>query len=280
MMGPRRVDQAALFYQFSLERHVPATHLLRSIDRFVDLSDVRSHLAPFYSSTGRPSIDPELLVHVLNARVNRYGWTFEQALGVVPRPGYEAGVAGVVYLIEHAADEKKYVGVTMGAVEERWDQHIQKAMDGARHHHAGLHNAIKQYGAENFRVSVIATAKNHSELQSLEIEFIQRLSTRAPAGFNLNAGGSGTRTAGKAIIVQGRRYESYMDACRALQIPWQVARGRISLGWSPEQVFGLQERERKKTSTQTSRNRRKTVSQPQPSGDSLRHQHQAVRRVT
>jgi transposase len=58
MMGPRQVDQAALFYEFSLERHVPATHLLRSIDRFVDLSDVRSHLAPFYSSTGRPSIDP------------------------------------------------------------------------------------------------------------------------------------------------------------------------------------------------------------------------------
>src|SRR5436189_4662502 len=65
MMGPRQVDQAALFYEFALERHVPATQLLRSIDRFVDLSDVRSHLAPFYSSTGRPSIDPELLVRML-----------------------------------------------------------------------------------------------------------------------------------------------------------------------------------------------------------------------
>ena len=65
MMGPRQVNQAALFYEFSLERHVPATHLLRSIDRFVDLSDIRSHLAPFYSSTGRPSIDPELLVRML-----------------------------------------------------------------------------------------------------------------------------------------------------------------------------------------------------------------------
>jgi transposase len=65
MMGPRQVDQAALFYEFSLEQHVPATHMLRSIDRFVDLSDVRNHLAPFYSSTGRPSIDPELLVRML-----------------------------------------------------------------------------------------------------------------------------------------------------------------------------------------------------------------------
>ena len=36
MMGERQVKQEALFYEFSLERHVPADHLLRSIDRFVD----------------------------------------------------------------------------------------------------------------------------------------------------------------------------------------------------------------------------------------------------
>ena len=65
MIGQRQVDQAALFSEFSLERHVPATHLLRSIDRFVDLSEVRRYLAPFYSCTGRPSIDPELLVRML-----------------------------------------------------------------------------------------------------------------------------------------------------------------------------------------------------------------------
>jgi transposase len=65
MMGQRQIDQAALFYEFSLERHVPVTHLLRSIDRFVDLSDIRRHLEPFYSCTGRPSIDPELLVRML-----------------------------------------------------------------------------------------------------------------------------------------------------------------------------------------------------------------------
>ena len=45
--------------------HVPANHLLRSIDRFVDLSDIRRHLAPFYSTTGRPSIDPELMIRML-----------------------------------------------------------------------------------------------------------------------------------------------------------------------------------------------------------------------
>jgi transposase len=65
MMGPRQEAQAALFYEFCLEDHVPVDHLLRSIDRFVDLSDIRAHLAPFYSSTGRPSVDPELMIRML-----------------------------------------------------------------------------------------------------------------------------------------------------------------------------------------------------------------------
>lgn len=65
MMGERRVDQSALFYAFSLERHVPADHLLRSIDRFVELDGLRAHLAPFYSAIGRPSVDPELLIRML-----------------------------------------------------------------------------------------------------------------------------------------------------------------------------------------------------------------------
>ena len=65
MMGDRQVKQEALFYEFSLEVHVPADHLLRSIDRFVDLSGLRAQLAPHYSSTGRPSIDPELLIRML-----------------------------------------------------------------------------------------------------------------------------------------------------------------------------------------------------------------------
>ena len=65
MMGPRQEAQRALFYEFSIEDHVPKDHLLRSIDRFVDLSDLRKHLAPFYSSTGRPSVDPELMIRML-----------------------------------------------------------------------------------------------------------------------------------------------------------------------------------------------------------------------
>jgi transposase len=69
MMGHRQVEQAASFYEFSLEKHIPADHLLRSIDRFVDLEQVRQDLAPFYSSIGRPSIDPRIISNQSNLPV-------------------------------------------------------------------------------------------------------------------------------------------------------------------------------------------------------------------
>src|ERR1700677_2573136 len=65
MMGSRQIEQGVLFYNFSLDAHVPADHLLRSIDPFVELSELRRELAPFYSSVGRPSIDRELMIPML-----------------------------------------------------------------------------------------------------------------------------------------------------------------------------------------------------------------------
>jgi transposase len=65
MMGQQGVVQDKLFYAFNLDRHIPTNHLLRGIDRFLDLSELRQHLSPFYSQTGRPSVDPELLIRML-----------------------------------------------------------------------------------------------------------------------------------------------------------------------------------------------------------------------
>src|SRR5262252_379421 len=65
MMGDRLVMQDKLFYEFYLDEFVPSNHMLRAIDRFVDLSDLRRRLGPFYSSIGRPSIDPELMIRML-----------------------------------------------------------------------------------------------------------------------------------------------------------------------------------------------------------------------
>jgi transposase len=65
MMGRQSGGHKRLFYSFNLDDHVPSDHLLRGIDRFLDLGDLHRHLAPFYSHTGRPSVDPELMVRML-----------------------------------------------------------------------------------------------------------------------------------------------------------------------------------------------------------------------
>ena len=65
MMGQLPAAQNALFYEFSLERHIPSDHLLRKIDQFLDFDSIRQHLTPYYSHTSRPSIDPELMIRML-----------------------------------------------------------------------------------------------------------------------------------------------------------------------------------------------------------------------
>jgi len=65
MMGRRKSEQGQLFYAFDLEAIVPDDHQVRRIASVLDLSWVRAELAPHYSHTGRPSIDPELMLRML-----------------------------------------------------------------------------------------------------------------------------------------------------------------------------------------------------------------------
>jgi pimeloyl-ACP methyl ester carboxylesterase len=88
MMGHRQVEQAALFYEFSLERHVPQDHLLRSIDRFVELGDLRRELTAFYSTMGGPVV---LVGH-------SYGGS------VITEAGNHPNVAALVYIAAFALD--------------------------------------------------------------------------------------------------------------------------------------------------------------------------------
>ncbi|MEP4770330.1 MAG: hypothetical protein ABJY83_20695, partial [Roseibium sp.] len=64
MMGPRQEEQTALFYDFSSEAHVPGEHVLQPTDGVINLSRNRVHLTEFYRSTGRPSVDPELMMRM------------------------------------------------------------------------------------------------------------------------------------------------------------------------------------------------------------------------
>jgi transposase len=78
MMG-QHIRSESLFYYFRLEDHVPEDHLLRLIERHISLTFVREKLQDSYSETGRPSIDPELLLRILLIGY-LYGITSERKL--------------------------------------------------------------------------------------------------------------------------------------------------------------------------------------------------------
>jgi transposase len=65
MMGRREDNQVQFLYAFDLDKVVPADHLVRRIDGILDLSWVHRELRPYYSHTGRPSIDPVLMIRML-----------------------------------------------------------------------------------------------------------------------------------------------------------------------------------------------------------------------
>ncbi len=65
MMGRLTQDQGRLFYSFCLDEVVPGDHRVREIADVLDLSWVYAELAPHYSATGRPSIDPVLMIRML-----------------------------------------------------------------------------------------------------------------------------------------------------------------------------------------------------------------------
>ena len=64
MMG-RQATKRECFVSIRLDDYVPQEHFLRVVDRFLDLSELRQSLASSYSHTGRPSIDPELMIRML-----------------------------------------------------------------------------------------------------------------------------------------------------------------------------------------------------------------------
>src|SRR5215469_3657094 len=78
MMG-KQTRSGSLFYYFRLEDQIPEDHLLRQIDGHVNLSFVRERVKDLYSATGRPSIDPEVLLRLLLLGY-LYGITSERRL--------------------------------------------------------------------------------------------------------------------------------------------------------------------------------------------------------
>ncbi|MBU4212666.1 MAG: transposase [Kiritimatiellae bacterium] len=78
MKGKQRREEP-MFACVRLEELIPAGHILRKIDRWIDFSIIHEKTEDLYSSTGRPSIDPEVLIRMMVVGY-LYGITSERRL--------------------------------------------------------------------------------------------------------------------------------------------------------------------------------------------------------
>ncbi len=192
------------------------------------------------------------------------GWTLEQALGLEPNPPRFRNFEGhardhkwkevrvtsgkvepvpdtqgyKLYLVTNNINEKVYVGLTIGALENRLKQHFAAARKGRK---SAFANAIRKYGEQAFRIELLKSdAGTYNELQEQEILEIQKRNA-IKNGYNTALGGSiGTS---KEVHILGRKFQSYAGAAEAYGIDPVVFALRVSrLKWTPEQAAELEPR--------------------------------------
>lgn len=171
-------------------------------------------------------------------RINRDGWTIEQALELSPPPEHVKKCYGYIYVVTNTKNGKKYVGQTMRPIEERWEQHVLFAKLKSESNKNSLATAIIEFGRDAFSIEQIATSMTYAELNELERHWIKQLKTFAPNGYNLNRGGSGIIT-GQSITVEGVTYPSISAAAREYDFYDRLILDRIRYGWTIEQAFEI-----------------------------------------
>jgi DNA-directed RNA polymerase specialized sigma24 family protein len=180
-------------------------------------------------------LDPALVFNRL-----RNGWALPQALELEPRTTSTKTCYGYIYVVTHDASGKKYVGQTRTTIERRWQGHIQSALKAGQTRDRALSVAIRAYGPTAFSIRKVAEAENLQVANDLERQWIEKLETRAPNGFNSTRGGGAAPLPGRAVAVKGVRYASIAAAARAHGLKPNVVGDRLDSGWSPEQACGLE----------------------------------------
>lgn len=94
----------------------------------------------------------------------------------------------IAYEVTNAANGKRYIGMTVRTVRQRWNQHLADARQGST---APLHRAIRKHGAAAFTVRAVASAATLDDLFAVEELLVQQEGTFWPVGYNATRGGRG-----------------------------------------------------------------------------------------
>ncbi len=143
-----------------------------------------------------------------------------------------------LYLIINQIDGKRYVGITINPLWQRFNGHKRSAKIGVK---SKLYNAMRFYGDDSFSIELIRSdARSFVELQQQEVEEIAKRNT-IENGYNVSPGGS-IGTPGR-ITVGGMMFPSRGSAAGYFGIEETVFNIRISrLGWTPEQAAEVEPR--------------------------------------
>lgn len=98
--------------------------------------------------------------------------------------GSPSVVYGVIYVVTNTVNGKQYVGQTTKTAEQRWKGHTSKSSNCR-----ALWNAIQKYRVESFTLGVVGTGSDKQDLDAKESEWVAKLGTMAPNGYNLTTGG-------------------------------------------------------------------------------------------
>lgn len=93
------------------------------------------------------------------------------------------------YLIACSITGRGYIGVTSRTIKQRWSEHFYDARQGVKG--MAISRAITKYGAENFSIEPICSARSWQDICAMEAVLIMQNGTRAPNGYNLSDGGEG-----------------------------------------------------------------------------------------
>lgn len=99
---------------------------------------------------------------------------------------------GIIYCAANIKNGKKYVGKTVQSLEDRWESHVRLANTGRKIYFL---NAIRKYGKDSFKLSILETVDSDEDLNQAERKWIAELKTTDPSiGYNSTYGGEGFST--------------------------------------------------------------------------------------
>ena len=164
---------------------------------------------------------------LINSRYRRQ-WDLDDALREPPQ---EADQPGYIYLITDMVTKLSYVGLSVNAPHIRWGQHRRSSIEGSN---AYLHRAIRETGAEKFRVEILEEVDPDGDLAAREVHWILELDTLWPDGYNNREGGQLGGYDGIPVTWEGRDFPSIAAMCREVGketgLPVHVVESRYRSG--------------------------------------------------